>query len=61
MHSSSHLVTFTIAGRRNGTPGRGIDPLAFSGWSIKGPRGYGFLGSLANHGVAEFLLVLHRH
>jgi len=31
----------------------------FSAWDIKVPSGYGLLGSLADHGVAEFLLVLH--
>jgi hypothetical protein len=36
-------------------------PFAFSDWAIKEPGGFGFLGSLANHGVAEFLLVLNRH
>jgi F420H(2)-dependent quinone reductase len=29
-------------------------------WGIKGPGGFGFLGSLADHGVAEFLIVWHR-
>jgi hypothetical protein len=29
-------------------------------WGIKGPGGFGFLGSLADHGMAEFLIVLHR-
>ena len=27
-------------------------------WGIKGPAGLGFLGSLADHGTAEFLLTL---
>jgi polyisoprenoid-binding protein YceI len=58
----SHLVTVTISGRRNGTALQvaGSIPVAFSGWGIKGPKGYGFFGSVANHGVAEFLLILHR-
>ncbi|MGE5291275.1 MAG: YceI family protein [Micromonosporaceae bacterium] len=62
MHGASHLVTFTISGRRNGSAlqAAGSIPIAFSGWGIKGPKGYGFFGSLANHGVAECLLVLHR-
>jgi len=29
-------------------------------WGIRPPRNYGPIGSLAHHGVAEFLLVLHR-
>ena len=35
-------------------------PILFSGWAIRGPAGYGIFGSLARHGVAEFLVVL-RH
>jgi hypothetical protein len=38
----------------------GSIPVTFSTWDITGPSGYGFLASLANHGVAEFLLILHR-
>jgi F420H(2)-dependent quinone reductase len=38
----------------------GTIPVAFSAWDIKGPAGYGLLGSLADHGVAEFLITLHR-
>ena len=56
-------MTVTISGRRNGSALQvaGSIPIAFSDWGITGPKGYGFFGSLANHGVAEFLLVLHRH
>lgn len=62
MRGTSHLVTFHLAARRDGTglQAAGSMPVAFSGWAITGPKGYGFFGSLANHGVAEFLLVLHR-
>jgi polyisoprenoid-binding protein YceI len=58
----SHLVTFTLAGRRDGTAleAAGTIPVTFSAWGIKEPAGFSFLGSLANHGVAEFLIVL-RH
>jgi hypothetical protein len=35
-------------------------PVAFADYGITGPTGYGWLGSLADHGIAEFLLVLHR-
>lgn len=58
----SHLVTFTITGRRDGTAleAAGSIPVTFSAWGIKGPAGFSFLGSLANRGVAEFLIVL-RH
>ena len=63
MRGIAHLVTVTISGRRNGSALQvaGSIPIAFSDWGIPGPKGYGFFGSLANHGVAEFLLVLHRH
>jgi polyisoprenoid-binding protein YceI len=62
MHGTSHPVTLTISGRRDGSAlqAAGSIPVAFSDWSIKGPAGYGFFGSLASHGVAEFLLLLHR-
>jgi polyisoprenoid-binding protein YceI len=57
----SRPVTFSIAGRRDGTALEvaGSIPVRFSAWGIKGPSGFGFLGSLADHGVAEFLIVLH--
>jgi len=60
MHGVSHLVTFPVSGRRDGTALQvaGSIPVAFSAWGITGPGGYGFFGSLANHGVAEFLLIL---
>lgn len=60
MHGTSHLVTFPVSGRRAGTALQvaGSIPAAFTAWDIKGPGGYGFFGSLANHGVAEFLLIL---
>jgi polyisoprenoid-binding protein YceI len=56
-----HLVTFTISARRDGTAleATGSIPVTFSRWGITQPQGYGF-GSVASHGTAEFLLVLHR-
>lgn len=62
LHGVSHPVTLTTRQRRDGTTLQvaGSIPAAFSDWGIKGPQGYGFLGSIANHGVAEFLLVLNR-
>jgi polyisoprenoid-binding protein YceI len=55
-------VIVTLSGRRTGTAlqAAGTIPVAFPAWGINGPGGFGFLGSLANHGVAEFLLTLHR-
>jgi hypothetical protein len=38
----------------------GSIPVAFTGWHIKVPGGFGVLGSLASHGIAEFRLVLRR-
>ncbi len=53
-------VTLTLTARRNG---RAIDavgslPVAFADFGIREPHGYGFFGSLASNGTAEFLLVL---
>jgi len=55
-------VTLTVSGRRDGTALEiaGSIPVAFSRWDIKGAGGLGFLGSLADHGVAEFLLTLNQ-
>jgi polyisoprenoid-binding protein YceI len=62
MHGVSRVATFTFRSHRDGSTLRaaGSIPIAFSGWGIKGPKGYGIFGSLAKHGVAEFLLVLQR-
>jgi len=62
LNGVSRQVTFTVSGRRAGTTLQvaGSIPINFSAWDIKGPSGYGFLASLANHGAAEFLLILHR-
>jgi hypothetical protein len=38
----------------------GLDATVLSVALPKAPGGAGFLGSLANHGAAEFRLVLHR-
>jgi hypothetical protein len=58
VHGASHPVTVTISARRDGPSlqAAGSIPVAFSRRGIKGPAGFGFLGSLANHGVAEFFL-----
>jgi polyisoprenoid-binding protein YceI len=62
MNGASHPVTFTVSARRDGTALQvaGSIPVAFSTWDIKGPAGFGFLGSVADHGVAEFLLTLRQ-
>jgi len=60
LHGVSHQVTFPVSGRRDGSALQltGTIPVAFSAWDITGPAGS--LGSLADHGVAEFLLVLRQ-
>ncbi len=62
MDGTQRDVTLTISARRDGSAleAVGSTPIAFSDWGIKGPTGYGFLGSLADRGEAEFLLVLHQ-
>lgn len=62
LHGVTRGVTVALSLRRDGT---GIDvagsvPVRFADYGIARPAGYGGLGSLAGHGVAEFLLVLHR-
>jgi len=62
LHGVTRAVAVALSLRRDGT---GIDvtgtvPVAFADYGIASPKGYGSLGSLADHGVAEFLLVLHK-
>jgi len=37
----------------------GSIPVTFAAWGITGPAGYALISSLANHGVAEFVVILH--
>jgi polyisoprenoid-binding protein YceI len=62
LNGASHPVTVTVSARRDGTGLQvaGSIPVVFATWDIKGPAGFGFLGSLADHGVAEFLLILRQ-
>lgn len=62
LNGVNRSVTVTLSGRRDGTALQvaGSIPVTFSRWDIKGPGGAGFLGSLADHGVAEFLLTLNQ-
>jgi polyisoprenoid-binding protein YceI len=55
-------VAVTLSARRDGSAIEvaGSLPVTFSSFHIAGPGGYGFLGSLASDGTAEFLLVLRR-
>jgi polyisoprenoid-binding protein YceI len=62
MRGVARPVTVTLSARRSG-PGlqaAGSIPVAFARWGIKEPAGLGFLGSLAQHGTAEFLVFLSK-
>lgn len=58
----TRAVTVTITARRDGTvlQAVGTIPVTFATWGITRRPGYGAIGSLADHGTAEFLLVLRR-
>ncbi len=62
MNGTAAPVTIRFSARRNGTSLQlvGSMPVVFSAWHITAPAGYGVLGSLADHGTAEFLLTLRR-
>jgi polyisoprenoid-binding protein YceI len=62
MDGITHLATVMLSARRDGAvlQAAGAIPVTFARWAIKQPAGFGFLGSLASHGDAEFSLVLHR-
>jgi len=55
-------VTVTLSARRDGTAieAAGSLPVTFSAFHITGPSGFGFFGSLASDGTAEFLLILRQ-
>ncbi|MEW9534613.1 YceI family protein [Microbispora sp. NPDC049125] len=58
----TRAVTFTVTGRWDGPSLRAVGsiPVALADWGVEGPENYGWLGSLSDHGTAEFLLVLRR-
>jgi polyisoprenoid-binding protein YceI len=60
LNGTTRPVPVTLTARRDGRVIRaaGSLPVRFGDFGISGPRGYGFLGSLASNGTAEFLLVL---
>ena len=62
LRGSSHSVTITISGRRDGSALQlaGSIPVTFSDWGIPDPTGYGWLASVADHASAEFSVVLDR-
>ncbi|HEU5469499.1 MAG TPA: YceI family protein [Actinophytocola sp.] len=57
----THPVSLTVTARRDGDTlqAAGSFPATFAEWNIPSPTGCGPLGSLADHGTAEFLLTLH--
>jgi polyisoprenoid-binding protein YceI len=62
LHGVTRTVDVPLSARRDGAnmAVAGSIPITFADWGIARPKGYGMLGSLADHGVAEFLLVLRR-
>jgi len=62
LHGVTRPVALAVSARRTGNELEvtGSVPITFTDWGIKAPRNYGSLGSLTDHGLAEFLLVLHR-
>ncbi len=62
LHGTTRPVTVAMTARRDGAAlqAAGTIPVTFANWGIKQPTGYGAIGSLADHGTAEFRLVLHR-
>jgi polyisoprenoid-binding protein YceI len=62
LHGVTRATAVPLTIRRAGTGlyVAGSVPIAFADWGIAEPDGYGILGSIADHGTAEFLLVLRR-
>lgn len=62
MNGITHLAAVILSARRDGAvlQTAGSIPASFARWDSKQPAGFGFLGSLASHGDAEFRLVLQR-
>lgn len=62
MNGITHLAAVILSARRDGAvlQAAGAIPVSLARWDIQQPAGFGFLGSLANRGEAEFRLVLHR-
>lgn len=62
LHGVTRAVTVTLTARRDGTALQtaGSIPVTFRQWDIAQPPGFGWFGSLANRGTAEFRLILGR-
>jgi hypothetical protein len=63
LRGQTHPTTVTITARQDGDTLQvtGSLPVTFADWDIPNPDDYGPLGSLADHGTAEFRLNLERH
>ncbi|MFC7530061.1 YceI family protein [Actinoplanes sp. GCM10030250] len=61
LHGVTRPITAAVTARRDATgiAVTGSVPIRFADWNIAEPQGYGALGALADHGSAEFLLILH--
>jgi hypothetical protein len=62
MGRATHLVTFRFSARRKGAVLllAGSAPIALADWGARPPTGLGPVASVADHGMAELLLVLDR-
>jgi len=62
MNGTVHEVQVTISARRDGSElqAAGSIPVPFAEWGINRPAGFGLVGSLADHGTAEFFFILRR-
>jgi polyisoprenoid-binding protein YceI len=62
LNGASRPVTVMFTARRDGAliQAAGSLPVTFATWRVSQPQGFGFLGSLASNGTAEFLLILRR-
>lgn len=62
LHGVTRTVSATVTIRRDGPAidVAGAIPVTFADWNIPTPEGYGVIGSLADRGTAEFLLILRR-
>jgi len=60
LRGETHPVTITLAARRDGPAVRVAGSMAIdlADWGVEPMPGYGILGSVADQGVAEFMLVL---
>jgi polyisoprenoid-binding protein YceI len=62
IRGAPRTVSFPVTARQDGATLRalGTIPVTFTDYGIQAPRNYAPIGALADHGVAEFLLVLTR-